>query len=614
MNPIPLKRPSWRNPDLIFWLCFAGLNALLFLPTYLLNMAEADSLRLNWGTLHHPLHVLFEIFLWRDYPDPFRVNLELPILLALWVNVAWMRRGVFRWGVMIVYFLTLFYYLYESIMLSLYKVDPVFYNHYYLIRDGLGFLLDHLNLPAGVYLLAATAITAALLVVWWAIRVLVDWQIPNQLSRTSRLFLCALAIALSLSAITYRAVLADPRMVVSSLAFKLEKNIAASVALYHTIADFDDHEMREAYDYTGFDLAHKPNIYLIFVESYGSVLYKRPDYRAAYIEMLDKAASTLDESGFHYASALSTSPTWGGGSWLAYTSALFGMSIDSHPQYLSFLDRYQQEAPRYPDLGAYLHAQDYYYLWVTSLSDELSDSQWQKYKTFYGVDRWLRYSDLQYNGLHYGWGPAPPDQYVLGYTRDVLAKDIEQPLLFFYITQNSHYPWVPLPKMADSWADLNQTSDEGDPVAEEVTDHQVRRRNYLNAIQYELDMLTDFVLQHADEDAIFVLVGDHQPPRVSRRADTYDTPVHIISRDGRFIANLKQYGMVQDLVVEGESAALEHEGLYSLLVRTLVQTYGKAPTRLPDYLPAGVVPPAWITTGEANQVAPKTTQDTGETK
>ena len=589
----PLRR-SWRNPDLLFWLCFIGLNAILFLPSYLLNLAETERIAFSWAMLRDPLHTLFQIFLWRDYPDPFRVNLELPILLALWVNVAWIRRRLYRVLVMGLYFVMLAYYLYESIMLAIYRVDPVFYNHYFLIKDGLGFLLDNLNLPVTIYLLAAAGLAAVVAIVIWAMCVLVDWQIPNQLSRASRVSLSALAIAVCLTAITYRTVLADPRMVISSLTFKLERNISASVMLYQDITNFDDAEMREAYDYRGFDLAHTPNIYLIFIESYGSVLYKRPDWREAYIAMLDDMAAALRDDGFHYASALSTSPTWGGGSWLAYTSALFGLRIDTHPQYLSFLERYQAEAPRYPELGTYLRSQGYYYLWVTSLATELRDSQWEQYKTFYGVDRWLRYRDLEYNGLHYGWGPAPPDQYVLGYTHDVLASEIDQPLFLVYLTQNSHYPWVPLPQMADSWSELNQPSEEGDPIAAEVTDHQVRRLNYLTAIEYELHMLTNFIQQHADEDAIFILVGDHQPPRVSRRADTYDTPIHIISRDARFIANLEPYGLVRDLMIEDETAALRHEGLYSLLVRTLVQTYGKVPTQLPTYLPEGVIPPEWI--------------------
>ncbi len=596
MNRILPQRRPWRNPDLLFWLCCAGLNAILFLPFYLLNLAETDRVELSWSMLRHPLHTLFQIFLWREYPDPFRVNLELPILLALWVNVAWIRRGLVRWLVMAIYFLTLAYYLYESIMLTIYRVDPVFYNHYFLIKDGLGFLLDNLNLPGSVYLFAAAGVVAVVTGVLWAMRVLVDAKMPDQLSRGSRAFLSALAIAVCLSAVTYRQVLADPRMVVSSLTAKLEKNIAASLTLYNNIIDFDDHQMREAYDYRGYHLAQRPNIYLIFVESYGSVLYKRPDWRESYVAMLDNMAATLDDNGFAAASALSTSPTWGGGSWLAYTSALYGLRIDTHPQYLSFLERYQEDAPRYPDLGAYLRGQGYYYLWITSLSDELSDSKWEQYRTFYGVDRWLRYRDLQYNGLHYGWGPAPPDQYVLGYVRDELLKEVEQPLLLFYITQNSHYPWVPLPTLEDDWHTLNQESDAGDPVAAEVTDHQVRRLNYLNAIGYELEMLTDFILNHAEEDAVFVLVGDHQPPRVSRRADTYDTPVHIVSRDAHFVDTLTTYGMERGLVIEDETPSLRHEGLYSLLVRTLVQTYGENPDHLPDYLPAGVVQPEWMPT------------------
>lgn len=66
---------------------------------------------------------------------------------------------------------------------------------------------------------------------------------------------------------------------------------------------------------------------LVFVESYGSVLYKRPDYALAYTALLDELQSALTADGWHTASALSEAPTWGGGSWMAYTSALFGLRI-----------------------------------------------------------------------------------------------------------------------------------------------------------------------------------------------------------------------------------------------------------------------------------------------
>jgi hypothetical protein len=224
------------------------------------------------------------------------------------------------------------------------------------------------------------------------------------------------------------------------------------------------------------------------------VLYKRDDYRAAYLRLLEAEKAKLDAAGFAYASALSESPTWGGGSWLAYTSALFGLRIDNHPQYLSFFDRYSAQTERYPDLGTYLRGQGYYYAWVTPLADELQESMWEKYKRFYGVDRWLRYRDLNYHGPRFGWGPAPADQYVLNYTRDEALKDIGQPLVIFYLTENSHYPWIPQPSMVEDWRALGRPTDQQPtaPDPEQIT-HAQRRQNYLTAVTYQLDMLIDFI-------------------------------------------------------------------------------------------------------------------------
>jgi hypothetical protein len=44
---------------------------------------------------------------------------------------------------------------------------------------------------------------------------------------------------------------------------------------------FDDRQVQAAYNYVGYRLERKPDIYLIFVESYGSVLYKRSHFTPA---------------------------------------------------------------------------------------------------------------------------------------------------------------------------------------------------------------------------------------------------------------------------------------------------------------------------------------------
>jgi len=586
------------HPELAFWGCFLALNALLFLPFYLLNRQEApiEAIAPAVSSLQG---TLTNLLLWREAADPFRINIELVLLLALWVNVAWLRRGVIRWIMMAAYCITLLYYLYESIMVYLYRVEPVFYNHYFLVRDGLRFLMENLNLSPWVYLAAVGGLTITIGVVIKLTAALINNHLPTRLSRATRLALTALAAAALLSVATYRSVSADPRMVVSSLTFKLEKNISASINLYQSILNFNDAEIHAAYNYGRHRLTQRPNIYLIFVESYGSVLYKRPDWQTAYVSMLEAMQAKLTDGGFSVAHALSESPTWGGGSWLAYTSALFGLRMENHPQYLTLMERYQSQLPRYPDLGTYLRNQGYYFLWMTSIADELGDGQWNRYRRFYGVNDWIRYRDLEFVGPRYGWGPAPPDQYVLGYARDQLMADLDQPHFIFYITQNSHYPWDPMPSVVEDWRDLNTPSPEGDPQQTEVEDHPQRRARYLSAIDYSLDMLTRFVLDHQDENAVFILIGDHQPPRVSRREDGYETPIHIVSRDPAFIANLSQFGFTTDIIRTATPPQLRHEALYSMLVRTLVQTYGVRPQDAPAYLPNGVTVPDWISSVEA---------------
>jgi hypothetical protein len=384
-------------------------------------------------------------------------------------------------------------------------------------------------------------------------------------------------------------------MVVSSLGFKLEQNIADSVALYNSIVKFDDADIYRTYNYTKYRLAKKPNVYLLFVESYGRVLYERPDWRDVYIEKLHSEEKKLTAGGFHFASNFSISPTWGGGSWLAYTSAIYGLHIGSQPQYLTLKDRYGTKTPHYPDLGTYMRQQGYHYFWTTALSDELGDKAWTAYKGFYNVDDWLRFSDLEYKGPLFGWGPAPADQYTLAYARDVAMAE-HQPLFMFYLTQNSHFPFQPLPAMVEDWHEMGEPKKSPAAVDVDSISHAELRAAYFAAVMYDLDMLTDFVLNHAHEEAVFVLVGDHEPPAVSRRSDGYETPMHVISRDPAFIANLKQYGFHDStLVIPDEFTPIYHESIYSLLVRTLNQTYGVNPQQAPDYLAHGVNVPDWIT-------------------
>lgn len=580
--------PTIRYPNRIFLASFGLLNLLFFLPFYLLNRDDmalfpvAEIFGRDWWT------DLQRLLLWRKNVDPFRWNIELIVLVALWINVRHLRRPVFRFLLIALYFLMLFYYLYEAITISVYQVDPIFYHHYYMAIDGLHFLLEHLHLSAGLYLTGFSLTLLTLLTVYGVAQMLYSISLAERLSPWLRLSFGLLAAIMLLATVAYQNVLAVPTMVVSSLFYKVEKNVQKSFQVYRDVSTFDDTPLRQVYNYRDQTLGRKPNIYLIFIESYGSVLYRRPDYKVGYELLLKKLEEQLSAGGWSATSTLSDSPTWGGGSWLAYTSTLFGLRIDTHPQFLALLNKYQVDT--YPNLGNYLKAQGYRYYHLSSLSSELPEGDWLKQERFYGVDHWLRFEELNFHGPMYGWGPAPPDQYALHATHERLTQESDQPFLLFFITQNSHYPFAPLPNLVDDWRTLNNHDASPPSIDADGITHDERRWNYAEAIQYELAMLSEFVLTAGGDNDLFIFIGDHQPPRVSRRDDGFATPVHVLSRDPHLLNAFQQVGFVPGLRVTDLTPTMKHEGFYSLLVRALMETYGAGgKAGLPVYLPAGFI-------------------------
>lgn len=582
-----IARFAQQHPNLIFWCTFLVLNGLLFAPIYLFNQETTTFLPGAATAGGGFVTTLSRLFLWRENLDPLRLSLELTLVAALWIAAPWLRRRAVRWAIVATYLAAACYSIYEAIVVSIYLADPVFYSQYFLARDGLPFLARHMQASWTLVASAVVALVAVGLLLVGLVNMLLYSAAQTKLHRATRVTVALLAVYVLFAAFRYQVYTASPEMVVSSLGFKLQKNIAESRQLYTDIVSFDDQSARRAYDYAAFQFgAKRPDIYMIFVESYGSALATRPEFRRTYSNLLTELEDTLGQNGWHSRTAMSDSPMWGGGSWMAYTSLLFGLRIDSHPQYLSLFNKYQYSS--YPDLGRTLKAQGYYYAWVSSISNELDDLTWAKYSRFLGVDEWLRYRDLAYVGPRYGWGPAPPDQFTLNDALTKLQKTKTGPLFFVTITQNSHYPWVPQPELVDDWRTLNQAQpDPPAPNLEEIST-PVKRLNYLTAIDYQLRMLTDLILHNGDENSLFILIGDHQPPQVSRRADGWSTPMHIISKDADLVDAFAPYGFSAGLHVAEVKASLRHEGFYSLFMRVLFERFGGGDVALPAYLPNGV--------------------------
>lgn len=579
---IPSRYAGW-----VFWASFWLLNFALFLPVFLFFRADAAFWPLDFSSSANWQAVAQALFWQRDNPDIFRLNLEFTLLVSLWVFLRGLRRRWVFWLALLLYGLQLIYAVYEGFVRSYYLLEPVLFNDLTLFANGTGYVLEMMNLSPAVYLrgLVGLAAGAALLGgLHWLLLRGVD---PAALGRGSKGVLLAVALwAVGVVGLN-RVDASGLATAVSSFSVKLAHNATLSQAAYADARRFDGRYLAPFYQFTANQLAHKPNIHILFIESYGSVLYQRPDFQLHYGRLLWQLERELDRQNWHVASNRSQAPTWGGGSWIAYTSFLTGLQLDSHAQFLQLFQRYQEPDEHLPHLFNYLQTQGYGRYFLTSNANEISDQEWQQYKHFYGADEWLRFSDLAYSGPLYGWGPSPPDQYVLHYGHERITQSSQAPYVVFFITQNSHYPWYPLPKLASDWRALNDLPPLEKPVNQPIPQAKLRM-HYLASIEYALQMVVNFILQEGGEDDLFVLVGDHQPARVARYADGWDTPIHVISRDADFVRAFHEYGFVPGLATDTVEANMHHAGFYSLLMRVLVEQYGLDQDNLPIYRPEGI--------------------------
>jgi hypothetical protein len=575
LQRLPRARGRAWGPPLRFWLSFTALNLLIFLPAWWFNRAEATFL----PAAHSPRELLG----WRENMDPFRLSAELTLLALLWHAGAGRGgarpRRLLRALPAITAVFALLYTLYETLSLTFYAADPVFYAQAALLRGQMGFLLAGLNLPWTAVAAGVLGVAAAALLLRALLRGVLAPLPEGRAADAVRGPLLGLLLLVLAAALLNGRALAAPRSVVSCLTCKLVENGAASRALAERVHALDDLPVA-APNPAGYALLQRPDVYLIFVESYGSILLSDPLLRRAYQQQTERLTAELAAAGWHSASALSESPTWGGGSWMAYTSALLGLRVDSHPAYLSLLEQFSDG--RYPTLGRALHDLGYRVAHTTPIAAELPPAEQAAHERFYGADRWLTYADLGYSGAHYGWGPSPPDQFALAQANALLHAESDAPLFFFMLTQNSHYPWQEVPPLTADWRAHNDPTAPPPQIDLSAEQGTGSRADYLAAISYELDMLAQFVREEVPAEALVLLVGDHQPGYISRRAGGFATPVHVLSQDARLPAGLAELGFTAGLRLPRQATAvMGHEDVYGLLLRLLAANDGRGDGVLP---------------------------------
>jgi hypothetical protein len=372
--------------------------------------------------------------------------------------------------------------------------------------------------------------------------------------------------------------------IVQPLADGIVVNVRASrVALAKQRAIFDRPPDRRYDAFLSLPMARRPNVYLMFFEAYGQILATCTS-KTAYRDLVGRIEAQLGARGFHARSGFSVAPIFGGRSWLSISTMQTGVRVDAQRAYQVLWET----APALPTLTRFFKAHGYYTITL---------QPWDRPRVglpshdFFGRDRFVMRSDLPYRGVPYGVAGVP-DQYSLGYFSEHFLASAPQPRFVFYMATQSHYNWWPPPPMVRDWKALDAPV----PVAEDVpwaplagvaavTDADLAR--YLADVAYEWRVLAGFIEAHRDEDALFVVLGDHQPLlHCGDEADTFETPLHLIARDATLVDRFADVGLVPGLYAPpGARPPLRHEGLYSLLIAKLAECSD-------CYVPEGIAPSA----------------------
>jgi hypothetical protein len=291
------------------------------------------------------------------------------------------------------------------------------------------------------------------------------------------------------------------------------------------------------------DLARlkRRDVYLVYIESYGTTVFDTPEFRAALREPLEQFESAIRGSGYTIASNRLVSPTYGGSSWLAHATLASGARLDDPVIHARLLDSGRKLLPGY-----------------------FKDAGWRAVDIMPGIkapspearawdfDREVYAADLGYLGPPFGWF-AIPDQFTLDRAAAIRsALGSEPPVFTQIVLVSSHIPFFPLPPYLADWRDAGAFATVPADAWEEIRrqpDWTVLAPGYLKSLQYDFTVLSGWLTKYLPGDALVILLGDHQPPAVvGGQLEQWTVPIHVLSRDPELVAPFIAAGYVAGIV------------------------------------------------------------------
>jgi hypothetical protein len=312
------------------------------------------------------------------------------------------------------------------------------------------------------------------------------------------------------------------------------------------------------------------DVVAMFLESYGAVTYEMPEVERRVAPARREFAAAATATGRHVVSAFVTSPTFGGGSWLAHSTFMSGIEVRDPDTYALLLTQRRATVPKlFKERG----------FRSIALMPGMR-SEWPE-GAYYGFDVIYDERALMYEGPDFGWWRIP-DQYSLAML-DVLEPHAGRaPLFVFFPTINTHIPFVPIPPYQPDWARL-RTPEPFEPASVAVSvgreaDWLALGAPYGESFAYTFEYLAGYLRERAAEDTVLLFIGDHQPAASVTGVDArWDVPVHVVTRHGDIAAAFVAAGFTEGVELEAQRPAVATLAELTTLLLRALDSAGGAP-------------------------------------
>jgi len=303
------------------------------------------------------------------------------------------------------------------------------------------------------------------------------------------------------------------------------------------------------------------DVYLVYVESYGTTVFDTPEFRAGLGDALSQFETSLRSAGYTIASNRLVSPTFGGGSWLAHATLASGVRLDDPVLYTMLLDSGRKLLPAYFEEAG----------WRTLDIAPGIKAPSATATAAWGFDREIFARELDYGGPSFGW-LAIPDQFTLDRAMAIRSALGPSPPVFTQLVLvSSHIPFAPVPPYLTDWDDSGSfasVSAKGMEEAWRQPDWTRLAPDYLNSLRYDFAVLDGWLTHRISTNGLVILLGDHQPPAIvgGETQPPWTVPIHVLSRDPDLIAPFLAQGYVSGL---DPTQAPPHLGMETFLAHFL---------------------------------------------